>query len=173
MAQVVWRYRAMLGRFHGPRPVAALPPGGALPSLQTIGTVRNGRTHLGAAGWERLESRIELLPPFVAGLCGLDGFSHIIALTWLHLVPSEDRVAIVLRPGDPSQPPIGVFALRVPGRPNPLGCSVVPLLGVEGSVLRVRGLDAVDGTPVLDLKPYLPAYDSVPDAVLPGWARSG
>jgi len=68
---------------------------------------------------------------------------------------------------------IGVFALRVAGRPNPLGCSVVRLDRVEGATLRVRGLDVLDGTPVLDLKPYLPLYDCASDARLPGWALPG
>lgn len=163
----------MLRRLRWPRPPVPPTTAVSLPALTAIGTVRSSRTQLGAEGWEGLESSIEVFTAFAAGLRGIDGFSHLIVLTWLHLVPPEDRTAIALPPaGDPAQPPVGIFALRVAGRPNPIGCSVVALLGIEGTLLRVRGLDAVDGTPVLDLKPYLPAYDSAPDAALPGWAQS-
>ena len=140
-------------------------------SVRPIGVVRNARTALGADGWQLLPSRIDVFDEFRRGLDAIDGFSHIIVLTWLDRVPDADRGAIALRPEGTHYPEaVGIFALRVPGRPNPIGLSVVPLLGREGTTLHVRGLDAVDGTPVLDLKPYLPRYDSVPDASLPDWA---
>lgn len=139
--------------------------------LQPIGVVRNGVRRPRPHGWERVESRIEVEPALAEALRGIDGFSHLIVLTWLHLAAAEPREQLSLRPGGAARLPLlGVFALRVAGRPNPLGCSVVRLLGLEGTALRVLGLDAIDGTLVLDLKPYLPPYDSVPDARLPGWA---
>lgn len=142
--------------------------------LRPIGVVRNGRTALGTEGWAELESRIELLPEHAAGLAGIEGFSHLIVLTWLHRTPPRDRAAVALEHEDENGArQIGVFALRVPARPNPIGVSVVPLVRREGATLVVRGLDAADGTPVLDLKPYLPHYDSVPEASLPGWAKPG
>ena len=70
---------------------------------------------------------------------------------------------------DDKYPLMGVLSTRSQIRPNPLLISPVPLLEVKGNVLRVRGLDAVDGTPVLDVKPYLPHYDSIPDARVPDW----
>jgi tRNA-Thr(GGU) m(6)t(6)A37 methyltransferase TsaA len=140
-------------------------------ALRPIGTVRNGERRMRSNGWERVESRIEVEPALAEALRGLEGFSHLIVLTWLHLAAEEPREHLAIHPGgDERLPLIGVFALRVAGRPNPIGCSVVRLLGVEGGVLRVRGLDAIDGTPVLDLKPYLPPYDSVPEALLPDWS---
>lgn len=143
-------------------------------ALRPVGVVRNGVRRpraLSHAGWERVESRIEVAPALAEALRGLDGFSHLIVLTWLHLAAAEPRELLAIHPGGDEQLPlVGVFALRVAGRPNPIGCSVVPLLGVSEATLRVRGLDALDGTPVLDLKPYLPPYDSVPEALLPGWA---
>ncbi|HZU77488.1 MAG TPA: tRNA (N6-threonylcarbamoyladenosine(37)-N6)-methyltransferase TrmO [Dehalococcoidia bacterium] len=142
--------------------------------LRPIGLVRNGVLRPRLGGWERVESRLELLPEFAPALAGIDGFSHVIVLTWLHLAAAEPRDALAIHPGgDPSLPLVGVFALRVGGRPNPIGLSVVELLGVSDRVVRVRGLDAIDGTPLLDLKPYLPPYDSVPGALLPGWAKGG
>ena len=126
------------------------------------------------SGWERVESRLEIDPRLTEALRGIEGFSHIIVLTWLHLAAEEPRDQLSVHPGgDVRLPLIGVFALRVAGRPNPLGCSVVRLDRVEGATLRVRGLDALDGTPVLDVKPYLPLYDCAPDARLPGWALPG
>jgi tRNA-Thr(GGU) m(6)t(6)A37 methyltransferase TsaA len=140
-------------------------------TVRPIGLVHNDRTELGPDGWLALPSRIVLFDEFRAGLDAISGFSHIIVLTWLDRVPDAERRAIALRPeGDRYPGAVGIFALRVPARPNPIGVTVVPLLAREGTVLHVRGLDAVDGTPVLDVKPYLPRYDSVPEASLPDWA---
>ena len=140
--------------------------------VRPIGAVRNRVRRRQMDGWEQIESRLELNAALAEGLRGLDGFSHVIVLTWLHLAAAEVRDRLSLRPGgDERLPPIGIFALRVAGRPNPIGCSVVRLLDVDGANVRVLGLDAMDGTPVLDVKPYLPPYDSVPDALLPDWAR--
>ncbi len=138
--------------------------------LRPIGVVRNGVARPRPDGWEAVASRLVIGPEHAAGLRGIEGFSHIVVLTWLHLA-LDAREAVAIHPGGDTRLPLtGVFALRVAGRPNPIGVSVVPLLRVEDNVLLVRGLDAVDGTPLLDLKPYLPPYDSVPGALLPGWA---
>ena len=138
--------------------------------LHPIGVVRNGVARPRRDGWETVESRLVVAPRHATGLRGIEGFSHIIVLTWLHLALEAREAAAIYPGGDARLPLSGVFALRVAGRPNPIGVSVVPLLRVDGSELLVRGLDAVDGTPLLDLKPYLPPYDSVPEALLPGWA---
>ncbi len=138
--------------------------------LRPIGVVRNGVTRPRPDGWETVESRLVIAKEHTEGLRGIGGFSHLIVLTWLHLT-LDAREAVAIHPGGDAHLPLtGVFALRVAGRPNPIGVSVVRLLRVEGSELLVRGLDVVDGTPLLDLKPYLPPYDSVPEALLPGWA---
>lgn len=104
-------------------------------------------------------------PAHRGGLLSLEGFSHLILLYWL------DRVAaprLVSTPPFDSQPR-GVFATRGPARPNPIGLSVVAFDGMAApGHLRVRYLDCVDGTPLLDIKPYLPTTDSEPDARM-GW----
>ncbi|MFQ5878726.1 MAG: TrmO family methyltransferase [Dehalococcoidia bacterium] len=88
-------------------------------------------------------------------------------------MPDDARTSLhIHRRGDPSNPLQGVFATRTQNRPNPLGLAVVPLLRRRGNRLRVRGLDAIHGTPVLDIKPYVPYYDCVPDARLPEWTRA-
>ena len=102
-----------------------------------------------------IRGEIEILPEFVAGLEDLAGFSHIILLYHLHLV-QETRLSVI--PFLDSQPR-GVFATRAPTRPNPIGLSVVRLLDVEGNVLHIDNVDIVDGTPLLDIKPYAPEFD--------------
>jgi tRNA-Thr(GGU) m(6)t(6)A37 methyltransferase TsaA len=97
------------------------------------------------------ESRIVLDPDLAPGLHGLEHEPRILVVFHFHLAEGFE---LHQHPrGDPSRPPRGVFALRSPRRPNPIGVSEVELLEIRGNVLRVRGLDAVDGTPVLDLKP--------------------
>lgn len=100
--------------------------------------------------FERSVGEIEVFPEFAAGLDGLEGFSHIIVLFVFHKAGAAKLR--VTPPGETE--PRGVFATRSPHRPNPLGLSVLRLLGRNGRVLRVSGLDLVDGTPVLDIKPY-------------------
>jgi len=104
-------------------------------------------------------------------LDAVDGFSHAIVVFHLDRVPeSEKRLARVRVGADATALEVGLFATRSPLRPNAVGVSVVRIVHRRKNVLRVRGLDALNGTPVLDLKPYLPPYDSVPDAKLPQWA---
>ena len=102
-------------------------------------------------------------PPFDAGLEGLEGFSHLIALYWL----DQSRRDLVVQHPSHRPEPTGVFALRSPVRPNPIGLAVVEVLGREGNAIRIRSIDCADGTPLLDLKPYLASSDAVPDARRP------
>ena len=96
------------------------------------------------------ESRVVLGPEFVEGLTGLKAGQRVMVVFHFHLVQSY---ALLQHPrGDRSRPRRGVFALHTPYRPNPIGVTVVDLLSVEGNVLRVRGLDALNGTPILDIK---------------------
>lgn len=100
--------------------------------------------------FERSTGEIEIFPEFEPGLEGLEGFSHVIVLFHFHRAGAAKLK--VVPPGESK--PRGVFATRSPHRPNPLGLSVLRLLGRHGRVLRVSGLDLIDGTPVLDIKPY-------------------
>ncbi len=145
--------------------------------LRPIGVVRREEPREDVkARWEELESRIEVLEPYAHGLEGIDGFSHLIVLTYLHEVGEDARATLRVKPRGllrfglalEELPIVGVFACDSPVRPNPIGVSIVRLLGREGRVLRVRGLDAFDGTPVLDLKPYGPDR-AVPDVAVPVW----
>jgi len=100
--------------------------------------------------FERSTGEIEVFPEFAAGLDGLEGFSHILVIFHFHRAGGPKLE--VVPPGESK--PRGVFATRSPHRPNPLGLSVLRLLGREGGRLRVSGVDLIDGTPVLDIKPY-------------------
>jgi tRNA-Thr(GGU) m(6)t(6)A37 methyltransferase TsaA len=107
------------------------------------------------------------LPEFQPGLASLDGFSHLILLYWLHEAPPAE---LVFTPPFDTEPR-GVFATRAPWRPNPIGLAVVVFEGFENpGRLRVRHLDCLDGTKLLDIKPYLPTIDAEPDASM-GWLR--
>lgn len=126
--------------------------------------------------WEELVSEIEVLPEYEPGLTGIDGFSHIIVLFFMHKLPPRGRSTLLVKPRGllrygltlDELPTIGVFACDSPARPNPIGVSVVELLGRRGRFLRVKGLDAFDGTPVLDVKPYTPDR-AVPNVKVPRW----
>ncbi|MXW24621.1 MAG: tRNA (N6-threonylcarbamoyladenosine(37)-N6)-methyltransferase TrmO [Chloroflexi bacterium] len=139
--------------------------------ITPIGVVRNGEHDVRRQDWSRVRSEVELRPELAEALAGLDGFSHVIVVGWLDQIPDELRERRQAYPGgDERLPLLGSFALRG-ARPNPIAVTVCRLRGVEGSTLRVEGLDLVDGTPVLDVKPYIAVYDAVPDAKLPRWAQ--
>jgi len=106
----------------------------------------------------------EILPEFAEGLKDLAGFSHVILIYHLH---AARRSNLTVRPflGSESR---GVFATRAPTRPNPIGLSVVELQSIEGAVLHLAHLDMLDGTPLLDIKPYVPEFDR-PQRVRIGW----
>jgi tRNA-Thr(GGU) m(6)t(6)A37 methyltransferase TsaA len=107
----------------------------------------------------------EIFPEFAAGLKDLAGFSHVILLYHLHAVR---RVDLTPTPFLDTQPR-GVFATRSPARPNPIGLSIVRLVRVEDNVLHLEALDMLDGTPLLDVKPYVPEFDRPSGKVATGW----
>jgi tRNA (adenine37-N6)-methyltransferase len=109
------------------------------------------------------EGELEILPAFAAGLQDIEGFSHLFVIWVFHA--AEPAVLVSIPPTDDR--PHGVFAGRSPRRPNPIGLTVVELLGRDRDRLRVRGLDMLDGTPILDIKPYLTSVP--PENLRRGW----
>lgn len=107
---------------------------------------------------------VEVFPEFAEGLSDLDGFSHIVLLCHLHRSTQWRLKVIPFLDTEPR----GLFATRAPCRPNPIGLSVVDLLAIEGNVLSIENLDLLDGTPVLDIKPYVGEFDNR-DNVRTGW----
>ena len=137
-------------------------------TLKAIGTVRNEIKEPVRRPGQDVVSEIIVDSSLTEALDNLDGFSHIIILYWIHKSPR--RAPKKVRPrGNPNMELTGVFATRSPDRPNPIGKSTARLLERRGNVLKIRGLDAIDGTPVLDIKPYIPGYDSVENARTPSW----
>ncbi|MCF4127777.1 tRNA (N6-threonylcarbamoyladenosine(37)-N6)-methyltransferase TrmO [Methylobacterium sp. SyP6R] len=106
---------------------------------------------------------LEVDARFAPALASLEGTTHLIVLYWMDRAP---RNLVAQQPRHAPEPR-GTFSLRSPARPNPIAVSVVELLGIEGGTLRVRGLDCLDGTPLLDIKPYFASTDARPQAQVP------
>ena len=147
------------------QPPFVRPPSPRKVTLSALGRVQNKVVKPRPHGWAGVESTIVVEPPFVPMLLGLDRYSHVIVTFSMDLAEAA--------PGKPEQVTLksghryGILATRSQLRPNHLGVSAVRLLGVDGAEVRVLGLDAIDGTAVLDIKPYLPEYDSHPSATIP------
>ena len=140
-------------------------------TLRTIGVVRNGLTEPPSprSAWRAIVSEIGIDNSLAAALDGIEEFSHVIVLWWMHRL-GETEMPLRVHPGRRPEAPLkGIFAVRTPDRPNPIGLAVVRLVECRGNILRVEGLDALDGSLVIDLKPYIVASDAVGDARTPAW----
>jgi tRNA-Thr(GGU) m(6)t(6)A37 methyltransferase TsaA len=122
-----------------------------------------GETPIQAA-FSQAQGTVEVYAEYVAGLQDIEGFSHITLLYWFN---QSEGYQLVVRPFL-DRVKRGLFAVRYPARPNPIGISVVELVERDGNQLRVRGLDVLDGTPLLDIKPFVPAFDHRESARV-GW----
>lgn len=139
---------------------------------QHIGIIHSPFTRLDGmpiqpAGAVGIEGTVKIYPEYEAGLKDLDGFSHIILLYHFHL--SRDFKLQVIPFMDSELR--GLFATRAPKRPNPIGLSVVRLQRIQGRVLHIENVDVVDGTPLLDIKPYVPEFDEQ-TSVRTGWLEN-
>jgi tRNA-Thr(GGU) m(6)t(6)A37 methyltransferase TsaA len=114
---------------------------------------------------------IEIYPEYEAALSGLDQYSHLIVLCWFHENDApEKRKTLQVHPRrNRANPLTGVFATRSPLRPNLVALFTCKLLSIQGTLIRVEKIDAFQGTPVIDIKPYVPRLDAVPEAKVPGW----
>lgn len=119
------------------------------------------------SGAKGVKGQIELRPELSAGLQDLAGFSHIYALYHFHQT-TETRLTVVPFLDDQ---PRGLFATRAPTRPNPIGLSVLALENIEGNILEVSNVDMLDGTPLLDIKPFVPEFDQ-PEEARTGWLEN-
>jgi tRNA-Thr(GGU) m(6)t(6)A37 methyltransferase TsaA len=129
-------------------------------SLTPIGVVRSEfKSRVGVpiqtASAPELRAALEVFPAYAAGLRDLEGFEYLILVTHMHLV-AEELLEVVPFLDTATH---GVFATRAPSRPNRLGLSIVRMVSIDGTTLRFEGNDMIDGTPVLDIKPYVPAFD--------------
>lgn len=142
--------------------------------MTAIGTVTGGRTAPDDDAWGASRAAIELAPGFTAeALAGLDGFSHAEIVFVFDRLPETEITTAARRPrGNPAWPPVGIFAQRGRNRPNRIGVAVCRIVAVMGTRIEVAGLDAIDGTPVLDIKPVLAGF--LPRGVVrePDWAAA-
>jgi tRNA (adenine37-N6)-methyltransferase len=116
---------------------------------------------------------LQIYPEFAPALLGLKDFSHLWVFYWFHENDNlEERRTLQVHPRrDPANPLTGVFACRAPARPNLIGFTACRIVSVDGSRVEVADLDARDGSPILDLKPYIPEGDAIPEAVTPPWIK--
>jgi tRNA-Thr(GGU) m(6)t(6)A37 methyltransferase TsaA len=138
--------------------------------LKPIGAVRSPLKERERRDAKEVIAEIVIDPAFAEGLDNIEDFSHLIILFYFH--KTRRPAPLKVRPKYRTEPaPVGVFASRSPDRPNAIGKTVVKLLERRNNILKVQGLDAINGTPVLDIKPYIPEIDTAPGAKVPGWMR--
>lgn len=121
-------------------------------------------------GAKEVYAKIEFDKVYEEGLKDLDGFSHLYLIYYFHKV-KEHKLSVVPF-NDKTHTPRGVFSTRTPMHPNSLGLSVVELVKVEGNIVTIKGVDVLDGTPLLDIKPYIENFDKVEGEVRSGWMTS-
>ena len=138
--------------------------------MKPIGVVRSPIIESLDEGWGSVVSEVHVSEEYAAGLKGLEEFSHAVIVVYLHKADFDLEKHLQRRPqGKEDMPCVGVFAHRARHRPNPIGITAVKVVSVEGNALKVQGLDAIDGTPVLDVRPYYPVFDRRDDASVPTW----
>jgi len=139
-------------------------------NIEPIGIVKSPVKEPIDENWRQVIAEVHLDDSLAPGLTGIDQFSHLVVVFFMHRYSFTPAADLVRRPQERADmPEVGIFAQRAKHRPNPIGITVVELIELRGPVLVVKGLDAIDGTPVLDIKPYVPAFDSRPTAVVPMW----
>jgi tRNA-Thr(GGU) m(6)t(6)A37 methyltransferase TsaA len=140
--------------------------------IQSIGFVRNEFESEIPQGYEDSFSEIIIYEDLTEGLHKIDENSHIVVVFWMDRIEEKERNIMKMHPkGREDLPLLGVFATRSPRRPNPMGIRAVKLVERDKNILNVKGLDALNGTPVLDIKPYSRKHDLVADAKTPWWVK--
>lgn len=138
-------------------------------TLKQIGSARNQeKKHFG--GWRNVVTDILINNEYEDALKGLEDYSHLIVIFWMNEVKTCDiRHVPQGRVGE--VPEVGIFACRCPQRPNPIGISTVQLLSIKRNIVTVKGLDVINNTPILDIKPYTPQYDAASGVKVPDWVN--
>ncbi len=137
--------------------------------IKPLGKAKNSVVKPMLPGWKNVVSEIVIDKKYAKGLDGTEDYSHIMVVYWMD---KEKECHLKHHPQARSDVPyVGIFACRCPQRPNRIAISTVELVGRKDNVLKVKGLDIVNGTPILDIKPYTPAYDRVVKAKVPNWVN--
>lgn len=138
-------------------------------TFKPLGKAKNTVRTPTLPGWKDVTTGIIINKKYAKGLDGIEEYSHVIVVYWMN---QEKECHLKHHPqGRGDVPFVGIFACRCPQRPNRIAFSTVKLLSRKGNVLKVRGLDILDGTPIIDIKPYTPQYDEVENAKVPEWVN--
>jgi len=144
--------------------------GSAVICFRPIGFIESPVTKMSQGNWRQVQSQIHLHDEYTDGLKGLEKFSHVLVVFCMHEAQFSPSEHLLRRPrGQANLPEVGVFAQRSKYRPNPIGITAVQLVRIERNVLTVLALDALNNTPVLDIKPYVPMFDKMEEVRLPAW----
>ncbi|MBU2052513.1 tRNA (N6-threonylcarbamoyladenosine(37)-N6)-methyltransferase TrmO [Patescibacteria group bacterium] len=136
-------------------------------TLTPIGIVKNNTHKTRFGSFKNEVSEIVLKKKFTKALTGIEDYSHLIIVFWMDKM--KDKVITHRPQGNPDVPIVGIFSCRCPQRPNPIAVTTVKLLSRKGNKLKVKGLDILNKTPIIDIKPYWPVYDEVKRAKIPKW----
>jgi len=138
--------------------------------FDSIGLVANNIEIKKDNNWGSDVSKIILDEQYEHGLTGLSDFSHLIVIYYLDKADFNMEKHLVRRPqGREDMPMVGIFSQRAKDRPNPIGITSVEIINIDKNIITVKGLDAVNNTPILDIKPYYPMYDCKNNAIIPEW----
>lgn len=139
--------------------------------IKSIGYAKNKIKRQQFGGFKEEITEIVLNDEYLGALNGLEEYSHIIILYWMN--EAKGIVKLKHRPqGNLEVPEVGIFATRCQWRPNCIGISTVPLISIDKNIIKVKGLDIIDKTPIIDIKPYLPDYDKTNGKVkIPEWTK--
>jgi tRNA-Thr(GGU) m(6)t(6)A37 methyltransferase TsaA len=136
-------------------------------TIKPIGVVKNNIEESKFGGWDEVISEIILNKEYKEALDGIDDYSHLTIIFWMDQVKT---CKIKHRPQGIG-PLVGILACRCPARPNPIGITTVKLLAHQDNSLKVKGLDVINNTPIIDIKPYTPQYDEVKEVEIPDWVN--
>ncbi|QPC84651.1 SAM-dependent methyltransferase [Phototrophicus methaneseepsis] len=137
-------------------------------TIQPIGTVKTISPEPEGDDWSKVISELHIDDTFSAGLDGLSDWSHIVVIYSMHGSEFSPEEHLIRSPGF-DLPQVGIFAQRARFHPNTLGLTAVRIMSVKDNIITVKGLDAINGSPILDIKPYAPVYDGVQDPLVPAW----
>ena len=169
----LWLIGGVIGVLLWSAPISAEPPGQSPPNLRRDAIKPICLNPVGVVKKQGKRTWLEIYPQYGPALTGLKEFSHLWVFYWFNENDRpEERQTLQVHPRrDPANPLTGVFACRAPVRPNLIGFTACRIIKVEGDVVEVADLDARDGSPILDLKPYIPGGDAIPQAATPEWLK--
>lgn len=137
--------------------------------LKPVGIAKNQeKKHFGK--WKDVATDIVIDEKYKDALYGLEDYSHVIVIYWMHGVKTCD-IRHIPQGKVGEVPEVGIFACRCAQRPNPIGVSTAEIIGIKDNIITVKGLDVIADTPILDIKPYTPQYDAVANAKVPDWVN--